>query len=57
MLGPENADNFILDKPVDPLVLFPDYASSHPNANVRNGSKETIVGTMKKSKIPLQIKK
>jgi len=56
MLGPEKADNFILEKPVDPLVLFPDYAKSHPNANVRNGSKETIVGTMKKSKIPLKIK-
>jgi GNAT superfamily N-acetyltransferase len=56
MLGPEKADNFILEKPVDPLVLFPDYAKKHPNANVRNGSKETIVGTMKKSKIPLKIK-
>jgi hypothetical protein len=56
MLGPENADSFILDKPVDPLVLFPDYAKNHPKANVRNGSKETIVGTMKKSKIPLKIK-
>jgi hypothetical protein len=56
MLGPENADIFILDKPVDPLVLFPDYAKNHPKANVRNGSKETIVGTMKKSKIPLKIK-
>jgi len=56
MLGPENADNFILEKPVDPLVLFPDYAKNHPKASVRNGSIETIVGTMKKSKIPLQIK-
>jgi hypothetical protein len=56
MLGPEKADNFILEKPVDPLVLFPDYGKKHPNANVRNGSKETIVGTMKKSKIPLEIK-
>jgi ADP-Ribosyltransferase in polyvalent proteins len=55
MLGPENADNFILDKPVDPLVLFPNYAKNHPKASVRNGSKETIVGTMKKSKIPLKI--
>jgi hypothetical protein len=57
MLGPEAADNFILEKPVDSLVLFPDYAKSHPKASVRNGSKETIVGTMKKSKIPLKISK
>jgi hypothetical protein len=56
MLGPENADNFILEKPVDPMSLFPDYAKNHPKESVRNGSKETIVGTMKKSKIPLIIK-
>ena len=57
MLGPQAADNFILEKPVDPLVLFPDYAKNHPKKSVRNGSKETIVGTMKKSKIPLKISK
>jgi len=56
MLGPENADNFILEKPVDPMSLFPDYAKNHPKESVRNGTKETIVGTMKKSKIPLIIK-
>ena len=55
MLGPENADNFILEKPVDPMSLFPDYAKNHPKESVRNGTKETIVGTMKKSKIPLII--
>ena len=57
MLGPENADSFILDTPADPLKLFPDYAKSHPNKNVRKGSKETVVGTMKKSKIPLVLKR
>jgi hypothetical protein len=56
MLGPENADSFILDTPADPLKLFPDYAKNHPNKNVRKGSKETVVGTMKKSKIPLVLK-
>lgn len=56
MLGPENADSFILDAPADPLKLFPDYAKNHPNPKVRKGSKETVVGTMKKSKIPLVIK-
>jgi hypothetical protein len=56
MLGPENADSFILDAPADPLKLFPDYAKKHPNPKVRNGSKETVVGTMKKSKIPLVLK-
>jgi hypothetical protein len=56
MLGPENADSFILDTPADPLKLFPDYAKNHPNKNVREGSKETVVGTMKKSKIPLVLK-
>jgi hypothetical protein len=56
MLGPENADSFILDAPADPLKLFPDYAKSHPNPKVKKGSKETVVGTMKKSKIPLVLK-
>lgn len=57
MLGPEDANNFILETPRDPVTLFPDYASSHPKETVRTGSKETIVGTMKKSKIPLILKK
>jgi hypothetical protein len=57
MLGPEDANNFILETPRDPVTLFPDYASSHPKQTVRTGSKETIVGTMKKSKIPLILKK
>jgi hypothetical protein len=56
MLGPEDANNFILETPADPVKLFPDYASSHPKKTVREGSKETIVGTMKKSKIPLILK-
>jgi hypothetical protein len=56
MLGPENADSFILDAPADPLKLFPDYAKNHPNPKVKKGSKETVVGTMKKSKIPLVLK-
>ena len=56
MLGPEDAKNFILETPADPVKLFPDYASSHPKETVRTGSKETIVGTMKKSKIPLILK-
>ena len=56
MLGPEYANNFILETPADPIKLFPDYASSHPKKTVREGSKETIVGTMKKSKIPLILK-
>jgi hypothetical protein len=56
MLGPEKADSFILDAPADPLKLFPDYAKNHPNPKVKKGSKETVVGTMKKSKIPLVIK-
>jgi hypothetical protein len=56
MLGPENADSFILDAPADPLKLFPNYAKSHPNPKVKKGSKETVVGTMKKSKIPLVLK-
>jgi hypothetical protein len=56
MLGPEDANNFILETPADPVKLFPDYASSHPKETVRTGSKETIVGTMKKSKIPLILK-
>lgn len=55
MLGPEDGRSFILETPVDPVKLFPDYASNHSKASVRNGSKETIVGTMKKSKIPLII--
>lgn len=57
MLGPEDANNFILETPRDPVTLFPDYASSHSKETVRTGSKETIVGTMKKSKIPLILKK
>ena len=56
MLGPENADSFVLDAPADPLKLFPDYAKNHPNPKVKKGSKETVVGTMKKSKIPLILK-
>jgi hypothetical protein len=56
MLGPEKADSFILDAPADPLKLFPDYAKNHPNPKVKKGSKETVVGTMKKSKIPLILK-
>jgi hypothetical protein len=56
MLGPKDGRNFVLDTPVDATKLFPNYASSHLKSTVRNGSKETIVGTMKKSKIPLVIK-
>jgi hypothetical protein len=56
MLGPENADNFILDKPHNPLSLFPDYAKKHPKESVREGTPETIVGTMRKAKIPLILK-
>ena len=56
MLGPENADSFILNAPADPLKLFPDYAKNHPNPKVKKGSKETVAGTMKKSKIPLILK-
>jgi hypothetical protein len=56
MLGPENADSFILNAPADPLKLFPDYAKNHPNPKVRGGTKETVAGTMKKSKIPLILK-
>ena len=55
MLGPENGKSFILETPVDPINLFPNYASEHPKKTVQTGSKETIVGTMKKSKRPLII--
>jgi hypothetical protein len=55
MLGPENGKSFILETPVDPIDLFPNYASEHPKKTVQTGSKETIVGTMKKSKRPLII--
>jgi hypothetical protein len=56
MLGPEDGKSFILETPVHPIDLFPNYASEHRKETVRTGTKETIVGTMKKSKIPLIIK-
>jgi hypothetical protein len=56
MLGPKDGRSFVLETPIDAVKLFPDYAANHPKKSVREGSKETIVGTMKKSKIPLIIK-
>ena len=49
MLSPANANNFLFDKAIDPLKLFPEYAQSHPKKTVQEGSRETVVGTMKKS--------
>ena len=56
MLGPEDGRSFILETPVHPIDLFPNYAKEHRKKTVQTGTKETIVGTMKKSKIPLIIK-
>lgn len=56
MLGPKDGRSFVLETPIDAVKLFPDYAANHPKKSVREGSKETVVGTMKKSKIPLIIK-
>jgi hypothetical protein len=48
MLSPENADNFILEKPVQLETLFPWYRKAHPKASVQNGSPETVAGAMRK---------
>lgn len=48
MLSPENADNFILEKPVALETLFPWYRKAHPKASVKNGSPETVAGAMRK---------
>jgi hypothetical protein len=48
MLSPENADNFLLDKPADLETLFPWYRQAHPKDSVRNGSKETVAGAIKR---------
>jgi hypothetical protein len=48
MLSPENADNFILEKPVQLETLFPWYRKAHPKASVKKGSPETVAGAMRK---------
>jgi hypothetical protein len=48
MLSPENADNFLLEKPADLETLFPWYRQAHPKNSVRNGTKETVAGAIKR---------
>jgi hypothetical protein len=48
MLSPENADNFILEKPAQLETLFQWYRKAHPKASVQNGSPETVAGAMRK---------
>ena len=48
MLGPENGNNFLVEKPVKPEDIFKKYRDAHEKASVKNGSEETVAGAMRK---------
>lgn len=49
MLGPENGNNFLVEKPVKPEEIFKKYRETHAGKNVVKGSDETVVGAMRKN--------
>jgi hypothetical protein len=56
MLGPGNADNFTLSKPIDATDVIGDYQAKNPKKTIREGTKETVLGTIKKTKAPIRLK-
>ena len=48
MLGPENGNNFLVEKPVQPEQIFKKYRDVHEKESVKGGSEETVAGAMRK---------